>query len=127
MLSERRLARPVRWQRPHRSSQVEIDDRPHRIVGVLPDRFAFPEPTTQLWVPLRPTERGGNKLSCGSRRAPEAGRRSRATATLELDTLAGQKADDANERRDKILLTSLAEELSGALDRSALTLLMGGV
>ncbi|MEM1249634.1 MAG: ABC transporter permease, partial [Acidobacteriota bacterium] len=106
--------------------EVEIDDRPHRIVGVLPDRFAFPEPTTQLWVPLRPTERGGSSY----RASLVARLKSKVvadTATLELETLASQKAEEANERGDKILLTSLAEELSGTRDRSALTLLMCGV
>lgn len=31
---------------------IEIDGRPHRVVGVLPQRFKFPEANADLWLPL---------------------------------------------------------------------------
>jgi len=31
---------------------IEIDDRPHRVVGVLPRRFRFPEGNADMWRPL---------------------------------------------------------------------------
>lgn len=31
---------------------IEVDDRPHQVVGVLPQRFKFPEGNAALWRPL---------------------------------------------------------------------------
>ena len=46
------------WQRQFRGdadilgASVVLDDVPHTIVGVLPPRFAFPEPDTEIYTPL---------------------------------------------------------------------------
>lgn len=32
--------------------QVRLDGRPHTVVGVMPPGFAFPDHTTQAWVPM---------------------------------------------------------------------------
>jgi putative ABC transport system permease protein len=32
---------------------VEVDGAPRQVVGVMPEGFAFPSSTTQLWLPLR--------------------------------------------------------------------------
>jgi len=31
---------------------IQLDGRPHTIVGVLPSSFAFPDPETRVWIPL---------------------------------------------------------------------------
>lgn len=31
---------------------IEVDDRPHRVIGVLPNRFKFPEANADIWRPL---------------------------------------------------------------------------
>jgi putative ABC transport system permease protein len=32
---------------------LDIDRVPHEVIGILPARFRFPEPDTELWLPLR--------------------------------------------------------------------------
>lgn len=32
--------------------EITVDDRPHRVIGVLPRRFRFPEGNIELWRPL---------------------------------------------------------------------------
>ena len=32
--------------------EITIDERPHRVVGILPQEFRFPEGTIELWRPL---------------------------------------------------------------------------
>lgn len=32
--------------------EIIVDDRPHRVVGILPQQFRFPEGTIELWRPL---------------------------------------------------------------------------
>ncbi|HUP24280.1 MAG TPA: ABC transporter permease [Thermoanaerobaculia bacterium] len=33
--------------------RLTVDGRPRTVVGVMPDAFRFPQPDTQLWLPLR--------------------------------------------------------------------------
>jgi predicted permease len=55
------------WQTRFGGSQsvlgttIDIDGEPWRIIGVMPERFAFPRPDVQAWVPmgLDPLRRGG--------------------------------------------------------------------
>ena len=42
---------------------VRLDGQPHTIVGVLPDRFAYPDRQARAWVPLRIRPAAGNYLS----------------------------------------------------------------
>jgi putative ABC transport system permease protein len=42
---------------------VRIDGRPHTVIGVLPDRSAFPDRQTHAWVPFRVIPTTGNYLS----------------------------------------------------------------
>jgi predicted permease len=32
---------------------IEIDGVPHELIGIVPSRFRFPEPDTELWLPMR--------------------------------------------------------------------------
>ncbi|HXE79884.1 MAG TPA: ABC transporter permease [Vicinamibacterales bacterium] len=32
--------------------EIVVDDRPHMVVGVLPEEFRFLDPNTRLWIPL---------------------------------------------------------------------------
>jgi predicted permease len=42
---------------------VQLDGEPHTIVGVLPDRAAFPDRRTRAWVPFRVPPPAANSLS----------------------------------------------------------------
>jgi len=33
-------------------STIPVDGRAHRVVGVMPERFRFPSPETELWLPI---------------------------------------------------------------------------
>jgi putative ABC transport system permease protein len=50
--------------------QIAVDDRPYRIVGVLPPRFSFPEAATEVWKPLNagPTAKPQRIFVVGLRR-----------------------------------------------------------
>jgi predicted permease len=41
---------------------VQLDGEPHTILGVLPDRTAFPDRRTRAWVPFRVPSASGNSL-----------------------------------------------------------------
>jgi len=55
-------------------STIDLDGRPTRVLGVMPPGFAYPDPTTQAWVPLGldPTDRFGWYLTGIGRLAPGA-------------------------------------------------------
>jgi putative ABC transport system permease protein len=42
---------------------VRLDGQPHRVVGVLADRMAFPDPQTRAWIPYRVPPTDGTSLS----------------------------------------------------------------
>ncbi|NPC83415.1 FtsX-like permease family protein, partial [Pyxidicoccus fallax] len=50
-------------------STVDIDGRPHTVVGVMPEGFWFPDPTVRAWVtePMNPEDRSGNYALVGRR------------------------------------------------------------
>jgi putative ABC transport system permease protein len=41
---------------------VVVDDRPHTVVGVMPEDFSFPTPTTQFWESLAYASRQPNRF-----------------------------------------------------------------
>jgi putative ABC transport system permease protein len=42
---------------------VQLDGQPHSVIGVLPDRLAYPDRQIQAWVPFRIAPSSGNSLS----------------------------------------------------------------
>lgn len=52
MLSERLWASRFGSDPAIVGREITVDDRPHRIAGVLPNQFRFPEGTIELWRPL---------------------------------------------------------------------------
>ncbi len=42
---------------------VRLDGQPHRVAGVLPERFSYPDRLAQAWVPFRVPQPAGNSLS----------------------------------------------------------------
>lgn len=42
---------------------IRLDGEPHSIVGILPDRFAYPDRQSRAWVPFRVRSAQGNYLS----------------------------------------------------------------
>ncbi len=52
------LAEPL-WRRKYGGEStilnrmLDIDGLPHEVIGILPARFRFPAPETELWLPLR--------------------------------------------------------------------------
>jgi putative ABC transport system permease protein len=63
-----------------------LDDRPHTILGVMPDSFDFP-PGTEVWTPLpeRPGPRGARSVFVLGRLGPDV---SLARAQAEMDSIA---------------------------------------
>lgn len=68
-------------------SSVRLDGKPHTIVGVLPDRAAFPDRQSRAWVPFRVPHPTGNLLSMFS-----------AIARLRPGTTAAQAAAEGTGR-----------------------------
>ena len=66
---------------------VDLDGEPHTIVGVLPDRSAFPDRQSRAWVPFRVRPATGNFLSMFS-----------AIARLKPGVTAAQAAAEATGR-----------------------------
>jgi len=55
---------------------VRLEGKPHLVAGVLPESVAYPDPTTQLWIPYQVGStdllRGGNALKVLARISPTA-------------------------------------------------------
>ena len=81
-------------------SVVRLDGVPHRIVGVMPRSFAFPDREARAWVPLQMPPAGGPGISLVSAVA-----RLRAGATPEQ---AGQEAGARAAAAERALLTERA-------------------
>jgi len=107
-------------------STVELDGRPHTVVGVMPQGFWFPDPTVRLWVaePLNEEDRSGNYAFVG-RRAP--GTDGPALA-LALDRLASRLREEFQypaqwDKTRSPSLTPLREHLLGPLEAPLLATL----
>jgi putative ABC transport system permease protein len=100
-----------------------------RIVGVMPEGFAFPTPDTELWtqLPLDParTWRGGHWFHMIGRLAPNV---SLEQSAAEMETLNAQWAVDYPDHHvgHGLFLMPLLDDYVGAV-RSALILLLGAV
>jgi predicted permease len=112
------------------SQFVVIDGVRFAVVGVMPDGFQFPDPDTELWVPLSLPLPAGTTL-----RAPVVARLSEATsiesATAQVNAtvrqLRGESANPgATEAKAEIQLVPITEELVGGV-RPVLWLLTGAV
>ena len=112
---------------------VELDQRPHTIVGVMPQGFYFPSPDTEFWIPLRGNEllkmvginnpnrglswlSGLARLRSGS--PPERLEREIETISEEFTSAAGTPR--------RLRLVPLRESIAGET-RSLLTALLGAV
>ena len=72
---------------------IRLDGKPHTIVGIMPDKFYFPEPGDQLYTPLTLSEtstRGSYYLGQVARLAPSTTPES---AEAELKAVAAQSAE----------------------------------
>ncbi len=74
---------------------LEVDRRPHRIVGVMPPEFVFPLPVTQFWLPREldeaRLERDASFLQVVGRLEPGV---SAEQAEEELNVIAGRLASE---------------------------------
>ncbi|HZZ20592.1 MAG TPA: ABC transporter permease [Opitutaceae bacterium] len=77
-------------------STIRLSDRPVTVVGVMPEGFYFPDPTTQAWVPFTFTpqqvsdaERGREYSRMIARLKPGVGA---AAATREMDLIQARNA-----------------------------------
>ncbi len=94
---------------------IELERRPFRIVGVMPDDFAMPAPGVQVWLPWHITTespRDQHYLGAVARLRPGV---SLADAEAQLDAVAAQLG---NEHPDtnlgwEVTLTSLSNDLLG--------------
>jgi predicted permease len=66
---------------------IELEGRPHRIIGVLPDRAAYPDRDTLAWVPFRVNPTTGGLMSMFE-----------AIARLRPGTAVAQAGDEATAR-----------------------------
>lgn len=99
---------------------ILINHEPHRIVGVMPDGFAFPDPTRELWLPLATLPRGFSFLTVVGRLAPDV------TAEQAAARLSTLQIATRGDRRITARTTSLHARTVGDVDR-LLFLLLGAV
>ena len=100
---------------------ILVNHEPHRIVGVMPEGFAFPDPTRELWLSLKTLPRGsGSFLTVVGRLAPDV------TTERAAARLATLEIDDGGNRRITARTTSLQAHTVGDVDR-LLFLLLGAV
>ncbi len=83
--------------------EITVDDRPHRVVGVLPSRFRFPGGNIEIWRPL--------DVSATAKPAP---------VQVVVTRRAGVSAGEANDRLQG-LTTSLRERAAITKDQSLTT------
>ena len=108
---------------------VMMNERPRRIVGVMPPGFAFPEADTQFWVPTAPNEqrrtsRGSLWLQAIGRLKPEAAPEQ---AQVDLARInAGNQERYPDERGFGVNVVAYGEQLVGAV-RPAILVLLGAV
>jgi len=128
------------WQRQFGESpsvlgqRLEIDGVSSQVIGVMPERFQFPEKATQLWEPntlfpnweQQKTQRGSGVWRVVGRLKPQV---SLTQAQVEMDTIA-QRLEQANPESNKglgINLVPFQVQLTGRNVRLALWILFGAV
>jgi putative ABC transport system permease protein len=94
---------------------IRLDGKPHTIVGIMPERFYFPEPDAELYTPLTISEaspRGSYYLGQVARLAPGA---TMETATEELKAVASRLAETYPEQNRGVgaEITSLWDDIFG--------------
>ncbi len=113
---------------------VELEGAPHRVVGVMPDRFAFPERSIDIWIPWQPptTGIGGWNLRSVARLADGTEIES---VTREMTDLLPRlvETDGTGQARDYVenagvvpYVVSLHERVTGPV-RGTLLVLLGTV
>ncbi|MGH7636349.1 MAG: ADOP family duplicated permease [Gemmatimonadaceae bacterium] len=109
---------------------LEINGRTRTIIGVMPERYAFPSERTQLWLPL--------VVSAGMREArswfafPAIGRIapnvSLESARADLETIAARLEQQYPSNRNYgVTVTPLPEQVVGPTLRAALWIVLGAV
>ncbi|TAM83936.1 MAG: ABC transporter permease [Acidobacteria bacterium] len=100
---------------------VRLNNKPYRVVGVMPLRFAFPDPFVQAWLPEVVTAEAANDHSLYG--TPVIGRLKRGIspdqAQAELDTLARWLASE-NPTTDeglKLKLVRMEDEVASPVSR----------
>jgi predicted permease len=108
---------------------IELDDRPHEIVGVLPGPTEVPAPSVDIWVPMQQTAETSPRYTHGtSVLARLAGGVTVAAAQEDLDRVAAEleaEYPQSNTERG-VFVEPLAQVLRGDL-RAPLFLLLGSV
>ncbi|MBZ5619609.1 MAG: ABC transporter permease [Acidobacteriia bacterium] len=108
--------------------RITLDGAPVRIVGVMPASFAFPEPSTAIWLPLRISPRDLTRRNVYWLRT--VGRLksgvSLAAAAKDLDSVAAQLAADypKTNRGEGVSVVTLQHYLAG--DSRRMLLVLGG-
>jgi putative ABC transport system permease protein len=107
---------------------VDLERRPFRIVGVMPDRFAMPDPRVELWMPWHisaESPRDQHYVGAVGRLKPGI---SIAEAEAQLDTVAVQLGTEHPETNLGwgVTLTPLANEIVGNAG-TVLWILLGSV
>lgn len=104
------------------NTTITLDGSPHRVTGVMPERFQFPTPETDFWVPV-PLAVGGNRGML----LPAIGRIARGTPPSAVEA-EGQRllGDEASGVNSRLVVRTMQEQLVGPIRRT-LWLLMGAV
>lgn len=105
---------------------IMLDDRPHQVVGIMPDRFRFPTGTAMMWRPIdtAPTAKSLSVQLITVRR-PEL---TRAQVNQRLQALGAEwRASGLIRQADSITVDDLSLARPNAQTRQALYLLFGAV
>ena len=109
---------------------LEINGRKRTIIGVMPERYAFPSERTQLWLPLvvSPAMREARSwfaFPAVGRIAPNV---SLERARADLETIAARLEQQYPTNRNYgVTVTPLPEQVVGPTLRSALWIVLGAV
>ncbi|HKE83349.1 MAG TPA: ABC transporter permease [Vicinamibacterales bacterium] len=116
------------WQRYFNGDRVivgrviALDGRGHTVAGVMPERFAFPDPTVQFWTPyISPSPKAGSFISPAVFARLQNGV-SRAAAEAEINTVLQPEASSGG----RYQLAGMQEELVAPV-KTALLILSGAV
>ncbi|HYC50789.1 MAG TPA: ABC transporter permease [Gemmatimonadaceae bacterium] len=109
---------------------LELNGRKRTIIGIMPDRFAFPSERTQIWIPLVIGD--GLRQARGSFAFPAVGRLAPGIpldrARTDLATIASRLEEQYPNNRDYgVTVTPLPEQVVGPTLRSALWIVLGAV